>query len=87
MRTLRLRKDKLQWLESDGQVIALDEKALVYISANGTGGALWRELAAGTTHVRLVERLTAEYGVDAERAAQDVDHFLAQLDAHGLLET
>ena len=87
MTQLRLRKGKLHWLETEGEVIALDEDSLVYLSANRTGGALWQELAAGTTRERLIERLAADYGIDAETAATDVDDFVAQLDVQGLLES
>jgi Coenzyme PQQ synthesis protein D (PqqD) len=83
--TLRLRSDKLQWLETDGQVIALDEESLVYLSANHAGTVLWDELARGTTRESLVERIVESFGIDAAEAARDVDAFLAQLEARGLL--
>jgi hypothetical protein len=83
--TLRLRTEKLQWLETDGQVIALDEDKLTYLSANPAGAVLWQELAQGTTRDALVEQIVAGFGIDAAEAAQDVDAFLAQLEAHGLL--
>lgn len=86
MTELRLRADKLQWLETDGQVIALDERELVYLSANQSGAVLWEELARGTTRERLVERLVQGFGIDAEAAGADVDDFVAALDAQGLLE-
>lgn len=85
MTTLRLRARKLQWLETDGQVIALDEETLVYLSANQAGALLWQKLANGTTREQLVERLVANFGIDVSEAARDVDAFLAQLEARGLL--
>lgn len=87
MTDLRLRASKLQWLETDGQVIALDEDTLVYLSANPAGALLWQELADGTTRERLVERLVASFGIDASEGARDVDAFLTQLEARGLLKT
>lgn len=86
MTELRLRAVKLQWVETDGQIIALDETTLVYLSANGSGAFLWQQLAAGTTREELVEQLAATFGIDAHEAARDVDDFLSQLAARELLE-
>jgi hypothetical protein len=83
---LRLRTDRLHWLESDNEVVALDEVALVYLNANPSGALLWQTLAAGTTHEALVERLVAEFEVDEATARGDVDRFLTELDVRGLLE-
>ena len=87
MTTLRLRTDRLHWLESDGEVVALDEEALVYLNANPAGTVLWRGLARGATRHDLVHALLTEFDVAEARAAADVDRFLADLDARGFLET
>ena len=86
MSELRLRADRLHWLEADDEVVALDEQALVYLNANPTGAVLWRALAQGATREELVRGLAAEFEVDEATAAVDVDRFLADLDARGLLE-
>lgn len=86
MSRLRLRSDRLHWLESDGEVVALDEQSLLYLNANPTGALLWKALVAGTTRADLVRSLVAEFEVDEATAAQDVDRFLADLEARGLLE-
>ena len=86
MSELRLRSDRLHWLETDGEVVALDERSLVYLNANPTGAALWQILAQGATCEELVRGLVAEFDVDEVTAAVDVDRFLADLDARGLLE-
>ena len=86
MTELRLRSAKLEWVETDGQIIALDETTLVYMSANESGAFLWQQLAAGATREQLVERLAETFGIDAETAARDVDGFLSQLEARELLE-
>ncbi len=82
----RLRSDRLHWLEADGEVIALDEEALVYLNANPSGAVLWQALAKSATREELVEGLLAEFDVDEATASSDVDRFLADLDARGLLE-
>ncbi len=86
MTDLRLRADRLHWLESDHEVVALDEVALVYLNANPSGTLLWQALAEGTTRDALVKRLVAEFEVDEPTARGDVERFLTELDARGLLE-
>ena len=86
MTDLRLRADRLHWLESDDEVVALDEVALVYLNANPSGTLLWQALAEGTTRDALVKRLLAEFEVDEPTARGDFDRFLTELDARGLLE-
>jgi Coenzyme PQQ synthesis protein D (PqqD) len=83
---VRLRTDRLHWLESEGEIIALDEEALVYLNANSTAAVLWPLLARGTKPEALLARLLEEYDVDEATARQDLDRFLAELDARGLLE-
>jgi Coenzyme PQQ synthesis protein D (PqqD) len=84
-RAIRLREDRLQWLEAEGEILALDEEALVYLGTNPSGRLLWKELAAGTTEERLAARLVEEYGIDPEAAARDVRSFVAGLEERRLL--
>lgn len=86
MTVLRLRADRLQWLEADEEVVALDERSLIYLNANPSGALLWRALAAGTTRDELVRKLFDTFDVDQPTAGRDVDRFLAELEARGLLE-
>ena len=86
MSDLRLRASRLQWLETDGDVVALDEESLLYLSTNASGALLWQALARGTSHAELVDLLAGAYGLERERAAEDVERYLADLDARGLLE-
>ena len=86
MTDLRLRSDRLHWLESDGEVIALDEESLVYLNANPAGALRWHALARGPTRAELVRLLLGEFEVDEATAARDVDTYLAELEGRGLLE-
>jgi hypothetical protein len=83
---LRLRRDVI-WREADGEVLALDGDSKNYVSANASGLVLWRTLLDGASRDELVDRLVAEYGVDAAQARQDVDAFVAELAANGFLES
>jgi hypothetical protein len=87
MTWLKLRADRLQWVELEGEVVALDESALMYLGANESAALLWRELAAGTTRERLGELLARQFGLDPAEAEADVDSFLDDLRARGLIES
>jgi hypothetical protein len=86
MTDLKLRGEGVAWTDVDGEIVALDESAAVYLAANEAGGLLWRALAGGTTRDSLAAALAAEYGLDAARAQADTDAFLATLRDRGLLE-
>ncbi len=85
MTELRLRDEKLQWLETEGEVVALDETTLAYLGLNESGAVLWQELAGGTTREKLVARLVETFRIDAASAGTDVDRFLDELRRRDLL--
>jgi hypothetical protein len=85
MTDLRLRRD-LVWREADGETLASGGEFGKYVSANAAGSLLWSELAEGTSREDLAARLVAEFGIDADIAAHDVDVFVGELEANGLLE-
>lgn len=82
---LRLRENDLHWREIDGEVIALEARASIYVAANGSGSVLWRALKEGATRDGLADELVREYGIDRDRATVDADAFIAELTEHGLL--
>jgi hypothetical protein len=84
--TLRLREDAVRWREIDREIVAVDLGRSDYVSTNESGVLLWRLLAEGATKAKLVDVLVSSFGIDRERAAADVDRFLAELDARDLLE-
>jgi Coenzyme PQQ synthesis protein D (PqqD) len=86
-RYLRLRTEDLHWRTVDGEIIALDARALTYLTANSAGAVLWRALSAGATREGLADALVAAYGIARDRALADVDAYVGELAAQGLLET
>jgi hypothetical protein len=86
MNELKLRAQGVAWTDVDGEIVALDETAAVYLAANPAGGLLWRALADGASRDALAEELVREYGIPLERAVADTDTFLSTLRAHSLLE-
>ncbi len=85
MSELRLRSDGLSWRELDGEIVALDGDKSIYVATNRSGTLLWQKLAEGASRDQLVEELVAAFGISPETAAADVDGFLADLRAKGLL--
>jgi Coenzyme PQQ synthesis protein D (PqqD) len=86
MTRLRLRTDRLQWVELAEEVVALDEAALTYLSANESGALLWRALGHGATRQQLTDLLVSRFDLAEDGAAADVDRFLHDLQRRGLLE-
>lgn len=86
MAEVKLRGEGVAWTDVDGEIVALDESAAVYLAANEAGGLLWRGLAGGASRESLAASLAREYGISSERAQVDTDAFLAALGERGLLE-
>jgi hypothetical protein len=85
--TLCLRKHGLDWCQIDDEIVALDGQEAVYLAVEGSGALVWRLLAETATRDTLIEALVLTYGIDATRAAADVDAFLATLNERELLVT
>ena len=64
--------------------IALDIKGMFTLTESGT--LLYRKLTEDCTKEDLVQALLDEYEVDREKAIEDVDAFLEQLEKAGVLQ-
>jgi hypothetical protein len=82
----RQRSDDLSWKEIDSEVIVLDLRSANYLRLNATGSLLWTRLGGGAGAAELAETLVATFGVDAGRANDDVDGFIARCSSLGLIE-
>lgn len=70
-------------------VVATGEKTVDFngiMTLNETGNFLWEKLVDGATKKELVDAMLAEYEVDAETAAADIDRFLTKLEEADLAE-
>lgn len=80
------RAEDAAWREVDGEMIVVSASRSSILALNRTGAAVW-ERADGTASVADIARsLAEEYGVDPGQAAEDVEAFLDELRAEGLLE-
>lgn len=70
----------------DGSVVLLQLGTKLYFTLNPTSALLWRALSdAPATAEQLSHALRAQFEVDAETAARDVQALLARLLAEGLV--
>jgi hypothetical protein len=83
--SLQLRREDLPWQDLDGEIVALEPRASVYLTMNAAGALLWRRLAEGTNREELVDALVSAYGLPLADAERDVDQFVDQLRAQELL--
>ena len=80
----RLNPRRVLWHDVDGQVVIQDPGASA-IALNPTAAMLWRRMLQGADRNALVASLVNSFDIDTLTASNDVDAFLAGLEAHGLL--
>lgn len=81
------RADGVVFERSGDRVVLLDRAGTTLVTLNPVGSLIWQELdgrrEAAELAAALVDRLT---GVTEEQLAGDIDEFLAELGAEGLVE-
>lgn len=82
---LNLRPEALDWVDVEEEVVVLDSDRSIYLATNPSGAVLWRRLIDGATRKDLAGALVESFGIPPERAAQDVETFVDQLNDLGLL--
>ena len=73
------------WEQLGEATLVLDAQNSRYVKLNRTGAALWDALAEPTDEASLARGLVERHGIDEERAAADVEAFLARLRERGLV--
>lgn len=82
---LKLDESTVAWRLVDDEVVALDLSDSMYLGINPSGARLWKRLIDGATRDELVDELVTGFGIEHDRAAADVDAFLASLRERALL--
>jgi len=72
--------------EIEGEVVVMDLARGDFFSLTGTAAAIWQRIDGSRSRDALIAELAAEYEVSTDEMAADVDAFLAQLGAAGLIE-
>jgi PqqD family protein of HPr-rel-A system len=69
----------------DDEIVVMQIDTGDFFSLNGTARDIWQLLDGSRDKASLVEALCAKFGADRESVEADVDAFLGQLRAAGLL--
>ena len=83
--SLRPRAD-LKVRTVDGEAVVLDKESGTVHHLNATASFIWSQMDGRTSTAQLVERVAAEFEVDAEVASRDVNGLIKQFQALHLLE-
>ena len=80
----RIREDVL-WNKVEGDVVILNLESGIYFSLGGVGCRFWELIAEGVSREDAVQRLTAEYKVEAPQLESDLEALLRDLSTEGLV--
>ncbi|HUP72467.1 MAG TPA: PqqD family protein [Acidimicrobiales bacterium] len=83
---VKLREGAASWREIDGETILLDLESSKYLGLNRAGTVLWPAIVTGSSRDELIGRLVSEFDLERDRAARDVDAFIATCRDRNLLE-
>ena len=85
--TVLSRREGLMTADMNGSAVMMDIMSGKYYNLGEVGGRIWEMLEEPMTLGALVQKLTAEYDVSAERCRSDMLPFLNTLIERGLLVT
>ncbi|HEY0873747.1 MAG TPA: PqqD family protein [Vicinamibacterales bacterium] len=69
----------------DDGLVLLDLRGGLVLSANAVGGRIWKLIEQRRSRDDIAGQLVADFAVDRDRAARDVDRFVTDLLARGLV--
>jgi hypothetical protein len=73
--------------ELDGEVLVLDLRTSLYFGMTGTAARIWQLMEGGETRDGIVAALVREFSAEPRAIEADVDSFLGDLAARGLIES
>jgi hypothetical protein len=82
----RQRENDLSWREIDEEVVILDLRTATYLRLNAAGAVLWGLLEPGATVTQMAGALADRFGLDSNRARDDVAAFVESCATTGLVE-
>ncbi len=71
--------------ELDGEVLVLDLRSSLYFGMTGTAARIWQLIEAGEAREAVVATLAREFAADRQVIEADVDAFVSDLTARGLI--
>lgn len=84
--TVLSRRAGLMTADMNGSAVMMDIMTGKYYNLGEIGGRIWELLEEPCTVCTLVQKLTAEYDVSAEKCRADIAPFLDALLKRGLIE-
>lgn len=69
----------------DDEIVVMNLSSGNFYSLTGTGRAIWLLIDGSRNSAAIVAELASDYGVDATEIAGEVEAFIADLTAAGLL--
>ena len=79
------RNPDLLAVDMDGDLVMMSIERGNYYGVGGIGPHLWRLLEAPRSRAELVDEICREFEVDEATAGADLERFIADLAAHGLV--
>ena len=87
MDSMRIRRsDDAVWRVIDGEVVLLIPEEATIHALTGCGSRIWELIEGETTVNAIVDRICAEYDVDAEKAVSEVTEYIERLISMDLVE-
>jgi Coenzyme PQQ synthesis protein D (PqqD) len=83
--TIKVREGAAVWRQIEDETVLLALDSSTYLGLNHTGTVVWPLMVDGTTRDEMVNRLVSRFGVNAARAAADIDAFVDACHEQGLL--
>ena len=85
MRRLQANTDIAAWRIVDGEAVIVHATSSAYYGLNSTGTFIWQSIASEPMASHdIADRVTARFGVSGDAIRNEVDAFLATLEAEGL---
>ena len=67
------------------EIVFLDLESGTYLGVDGVGSLIWKAIKDGRTKADICSEIVASFDVEAARAAEDLEQFVSDLVARGLL--
>lgn len=76
----------LQTPASDKHILLLEPETGLYFELNETSVVIFQSIANGMSKGEIVEKLTKDFVINHEKAAQDVDELINELLKHNIIK-
>ncbi|MES2056676.1 MAG: PqqD family protein [Pseudomonadota bacterium] len=78
--------DRIVWQDVEGELVLFDLRDEKYHGLNPVASEIWRSIARGDSVGAIIDTLAARHAAPRATVADDVNAFVAQALAGGLLE-